>query len=121
MPVPFPPQNVYNGLYEQHSDSIKFRNPFKYEIVVGVKLVEESDPHIFKIMAHGKTKFQIDMGGVLQIPFSFIPNACKMYTCKILVMISEKIYWTFPIRGITEVNEGKVIANLVSSCRQTAT
>lgn len=36
-------------------------------------------------------------------------------------MISEKIYWTFPIRGITEVNDGKVIANLVSSCRQTAT
>ena len=35
-------------------------------------------------------------------------------------MISEKIYWTFPIRGITEVNEGKVLANLVSQCRQTS-
>ena len=33
--------------------------------------------------------------------FSFIPNACKMYECKILVMISEKIFWTFPIKGIT--------------------
>ena len=40
MPVPYPPYNVYNGLYEEHSDSVKFRNPFKYEIVVGIKLVE---------------------------------------------------------------------------------
>lgn len=88
MPVPSPSQNVYNQLYEEHSDSIKFRNPFKYEIVVGVKLVEESDKNIFKIMSHGKTKFQIDMGGILEIPFSFVPTACKMYTCKILVMIS---------------------------------
>jgi len=41
MPVPFPVYHVYNGLNEEHSDSIKFRNPFKYEIVVGVKLLEE--------------------------------------------------------------------------------
>lgn len=39
-------------------------------------------------MAHGKTRFQIDSNGILEIPFSFIPNACKMYTCKIIVMIS---------------------------------
>lgn len=42
MPIPFNTYSVYNGLYEEHSDSIKFRNPFKYEIVVGVKLVDES-------------------------------------------------------------------------------
>ena len=35
-------------------------------------------------------------------------------------MISEKIFWTFPIRGITEINEGKVIANLVAQCRTTS-
>ena len=58
---------------------------------------------------------------MLEIPFSFIPNACKMYECKILVMISEKIYWTFPIRGITEINEGKVIASLSAQCRTTST
>jgi hypothetical protein len=32
-------------------------------------------------------------------------------------MISEKIFWTFPIKGITEINEGKVIASLSSKCR----
>jgi hypothetical protein len=42
-----------------------------------------------------------------------------MYECKILVMISEKIFWTFPIKGITEINEGKVIANLTAQCRTT--
>jgi len=29
-PVPFPYYTVYNGLLEEHSDSVKFRNPFKY-------------------------------------------------------------------------------------------
>jgi len=44
-----------------------------------------------------------------------------MYECKILVMISEKIFWTFPIKGITEINEGKTIANLTAQCRTTTT
>lgn len=39
-------------------------------------------------MAHGKTRFQIDANGILEVPFSFVPTACKMYTCKIIVMIS---------------------------------
>ncbi len=34
-------------------------------------------------------------------------------------MISEKIFWTFPIKGITEINEGKVIATLATQCRTT--
>jgi hypothetical protein len=34
-------------------------------------------------------------------------------------MISEKIFWTFPIKGITEINEGKTIANLITQCRTT--
>ena len=119
MPVPFPTYKVYNGLLEEHSDSVKFRNPFKYEIVVGVKLIDESEKGIFKIQAHGKTKFHIDSNGILEIPFSFVPTACKLYTCSIIVMISEKIFWTFPIRGVTEVNEGTILAHLTTQCRQT--
>jgi hypothetical protein len=58
---------------------------------------------------------------MLEVPFSFIPTGCRMYECKILVMISEKIFWTFPIRGITEINEGKTIVNLTAQCRTTTT
>lgn len=65
MPVPFSTYTVYNGLYEEHSDSVKFRNPFKYEIVVGIKLIDESEKNIFKLMSHGKTKFQLDPNGIL--------------------------------------------------------
>ena len=38
-PVPFPYYTVFNGLQEEHSDSVKFRNPFKYDITVGVKML----------------------------------------------------------------------------------
>ena len=72
--------------------------------MVGVKLVDESENDIFTLLNHGKTKFELDGNGILEIPFSFIPTACKMYSCKIVVLITEKIFWTFPIRGITEVN-----------------
>lgn len=40
-----------------------------------------------------------------------------MYECRILVMISEKIFWTFPIKGITEINSGKILATLTTKCR----
>lgn len=38
-PIPFEPKLVYNGLFEEHSDSVKFKNPFKYEIMIGIKLI----------------------------------------------------------------------------------
>jgi hypothetical protein len=89
-PVPFPPYTVYNGLMEEHSDSVKFRNPFKYDISVGVKMLS-SGPHeekVFRLLNTVKSKFDIESFSTLEIPFSFIPNACKMYECRILVMIS---------------------------------
>ncbi len=67
-PVPFEPKVVYNGIFEEHSDSIKFRNPFKYEIQVGVKLVPHSvkDQNIFKLLNLSKAnKFTIESFGVL--------------------------------------------------------
>ena len=42
MPIPFNTHYVYNGLKEENSENVRFRNPFKYDIVVGVKLVDES-------------------------------------------------------------------------------
>ena len=66
-PVPFEPKVVYNGIFEEHSDSIKFRNPFKYEIMIGIKLVAKSqkDTNIFKLLNMTKTKFTIESFGVL--------------------------------------------------------
>jgi hypothetical protein len=58
-PVPFPPYVVYNGLLEEHSDSVKFRNPFKYDITVGVKLVcpTTADERVFRLLNTSKSKF----------------------------------------------------------------
>jgi hypothetical protein len=60
-PVPFEPKLVYNGVFEEHSDSVKFRNPFKYEIMIGIKLVPKSpkDTNIFKLLNLSKSKFSI--------------------------------------------------------------
>jgi hypothetical protein len=71
--------------------------------MIGVKLVPRSqkENNIFKIMNLNKNTFAIESFGVLEIPFSFIPTACSRYYCDVLVMISEKIYWTFPIVGVT--------------------
>lgn len=100
---------------------MKFRNPFKYEIMIGIKLIPKSakDANIFKLLNMTKTKFSIESFGVLEIPFSFIPPACSRYFCDILVMISEKIFWTFPIIGVTEINKGVSLAALSTQCRQT--
>ena len=60
-PVPFPYYTVYNGLMEEHSDSVKFRNPFKYDIAVGVKMVYGgvSEEKMFRLLNTSKNKFDI--------------------------------------------------------------
>jgi hypothetical protein len=66
-PIPFPSHTVYNGLFEEHSDAVKFKNPFKYEITVGVKLIANStiDEKVFKLLNNSKNKFNIDSFGIL--------------------------------------------------------
>ena len=58
-PVPFEPKTVYNGMFEEHSDSLKFKNPFKYEIMIGLKLIPKTskDLNIFKLLNSHKNKF----------------------------------------------------------------
>jgi len=61
-PVPFPHYTVLNGLMEEHSDSVKFRNPFKYDIAVGVKMLYNSkaDEKVFRLLNTSKSKFDIE-------------------------------------------------------------
>jgi hypothetical protein len=37
-----------------------------------------------------------------------------------MVLLSEKIFWTFPIVGVTETNTGEVLAHLQTRCRDSA-
>lgn len=66
-PVPFNPLIVYNGLLEEHSDSVKFRNPFKYDITVGVKILFNSaaDEKVFRLLNTTKSKFEIESFSIL--------------------------------------------------------
>ena len=48
----------------------------------------KEDEKVFRLLNTSKSKFDIESFSTLEIPFSFILNACKMYECKILVMIS---------------------------------
>jgi hypothetical protein len=66
-PVPFPAYIVYNGLLEEHSDSVKFRNPFKYDITVGVKLLYNTtaDEKVFRLLNNSKNKFEIESFSIL--------------------------------------------------------
>ena len=47
---------------EEHSDSVKFRNPFKYDIAVGVKMLYNSkaDEKVFRLLNTSKSKFDIE-------------------------------------------------------------
>lgn len=61
---------------------------------------------------------QVRANDILEIPFSFIPTACQKYECTITVVISEKIQWTYPIIGVTEVNNNETIVHLRTKCRE---
>ncbi len=38
-----------------------------------------ADEKVFRLLNVTKNKFEIESFSILEIPFSFIPNACRMY------------------------------------------
>lgn len=119
-PVPADPLVVYNSLFQEQTNILKFRNPFKYAITVGVRIAyglrgQEAFKLILKSNVMG-----VKANEVLEIPFSFIPSACQKYECTISVVISEKIQWTYPIVGVTEVNNNETVVSLKTKCREKA-
>jgi hypothetical protein len=68
---------------------------------VGVKLIVQPEwQTIFRLNLIGKDIITIDPHGNIEISFLFVPDAIAQYFCAIKVMLSDKIFWTFPIVGI---------------------
>ena len=105
-PVPADPLVVYNSLFQEQTNILKFRNPFRYDITIGVRMTFGlHGEEVFRLILKGKNNVQlVRANDTLEIPFSFIPIACQKYECTITVVISEKIQWIYPIVGVTEVN-----------------
>lgn len=100
-PTEFDPLIVYREVSWIEPSSIKFKNPFNYAISVGVKLiVQEEWQSIFRLSLIGKEIITIEPHGNIEIPFVFAPDTIAQYFCTVKILLSEKIFWTFPIVGI---------------------
>lgn len=100
-PTEFEPLVVYRELSWVEPSSIKFRNPFNYAISVGVKMIVQPEwQAIFRLNLIGKEIIAIEPHGNVEIPFVFVPDAIAQYFCSIRILLSDKIFWTFPITGI---------------------
>lgn len=64
---------------------------------------------VFKLLIKNKVQ-HIEAREYLEIPYSFIPTACRRYTCKIIATINSELKWSFPIVGISEVICGKLLS-----------
>jgi hypothetical protein len=84
------------------SGQINFKNPLNEKITVNIELKCEQFPDSFSLI-NKKTKYPLDSGRMLVIPFTFRPQVLAKYSADIFVYISKTLFWRYPIEGITEV------------------
>ena len=84
------------------SGQINFKNPLNEKISVIIELKCEQFPNSFSLI-NKKTKYPLEQGRMLVIPFTFRPQVLAKYSADIYVYISKTLYWKYPIEGITEV------------------
>ena len=84
------------------SGQINFKNPLNEKITVNIELKCEQFPDSFALI-NKKTKYPLDSGRMLVIPFTFRPQVLAKYSADIYVYISKTLFWKYPIEGITEV------------------
>ena len=84
------------------SGQINFKNPLNEKITVNIELKCEQFPDSFALI-NKKTKYPLDSGRMLVIPFTFRPQVLAKYSADIFVYISKTLFWKYPIEGITEV------------------
>ena len=84
------------------SGQINFKNPLNEKITVNIELKCEQFPDSFSLI-NKKTKYPLESGRMLVIPFTFRPQVLAKYSADIFVYISKTLFWKYPIEGITEV------------------
>lgn len=106
-------------LQKDSSGVIVFRNPFKVQITVSIKIDAPSpaDESAFNLI-NKKTKATLASGANLQIPISFYASEIRDYNCTILLHLNEKINWRFPIKLITESKTKAIELSIDTVCRK---
>lgn len=68
-------QSISSSLNKDMSGHVRFRNPFKQEITVTVKLVgEDDDLEAFDLLLQKKKGIKIKAFAALEVPFGFRPK-----------------------------------------------
>lgn len=80
-------------------------------------IVEEKWQKVFRLNLIGKDIINIEPHGNIEIPFVFEPDAIAQYFCAIRILLSDKIFWTFPIVGIAESVVKESVVNIKAKCR----
>lgn len=94
---------------------VNFKNPLKEEISVQILMKQEGGA--FRLMMN-KTKITIASLTNYQIPYIFIPKGIKEYDCEIIVYLSEKVKWIYPIKGYGEYVIDELVFNYKTKSRE---
>lgn len=117
-PTRFRTTEITGSLNKESTNSVMFKNPFKEVISVSVELEAlHKNAHVFTLVMK-KTKLQIGSQQSLEIPFNFCPVEITDYEASIIVKLSDKIGWKFPITAITESINTSSDYRIITQCHQ---
>jgi hypothetical protein len=130
-PTDYEEQKLVALLKKEGSTVVTFTNPFKNTIVVDISLNYEKNQSMADMedeeslveespftLLFNKSRVSLQGRKSLSIPISFFPREINEYRCKLIIKLSEKISWVYPIRMVTEAMMGSKELSLQTICRK---
>lgn len=92
-------------LKKENNFVVNFTNPFKEAIILEIDLQfkRKEDKEVFELL-NKRSKVSLTPGNTLQVPISYYPTEINEYRTKLVLKMSEKIKWVYPISVVTEAN-----------------
>ena len=103
-PTPYDVRVIKGCLHKNLQGRIKFKNPFRKEIVVAIDLFTDAkSAEVFDLLSE-KDKYTVKPQSILEIAFTFKPTKILAYYCEIHVRIDDsmketaRVQWKFPVK-----------------------
>lgn len=90
-------------LNKQGSVIVQFANPFKTSILLNVILeAEGSSNEIFWLKSNSNKKVALKPGQKINVQVAYCPTQVRTYSSRLILKLSDKMCWVFPIEIVTE-------------------
>lgn len=107
LPTDYEPTTISTALGTSATKTLTFKNPFDHECYFHIYCeATDKSKDVFDIIVPKQKNNLIAAFSTFQIIVKFSPSEIFTYQAKIIVKLSETLFWCYPILGVTEAIQG---------------